>query len=390
MFRWFLLFAAVLAAGCSGGPVARTDRVATAAPVPDGPVMADDAALARAAGQLLIVGFRGTQLPPDHHLWRDIRDYGLGGVVLYEYDVPGETRPRNITAPAQVRTLTAALQAAAAAAGQPPLIVAVDQEGGRVNRLREAYGFPPSVSARHLGELDDADTTAYWSGLTARALQDAGITLNFAPVVDLNVNSTSPAIGALARSFSADPAVVVRHAAVVIREHHRAGVRVALKHFPGHGSATADSHLGLTDISATWTERELAPFRALPAADAIMSAHVYNAALDPDWPATLSPRIIGGLLRRDGQWDKAVISDDMMMGAITRQYGRAEAVARALNAGCDLLIFSNNAPAGYEPGIVPEVVGIIRAHLASGLVSRERLRDALRHAAALRLPVAAP
>lgn len=345
-----------------------------------------DAELSRQLGQLLIVGFRGTDAAGAGQVIRDIRQHGLGGVVLYEYDAPSETRPRNIVSPAQVAALTGALRNAVPP-GAPPLLIAIDQEGGRVNRLPERLGFPPTVSAQRLGTLDDPETTAYWSATVARTLQECGIDLNFAPVVDLNRNPASPAIGRWERSFSADPAIVVRHAEIFIREHHRYGVRCALKHFPGHGSADTDSHFGFTDVTATWQESELAPYRLLPAADAVMTAHVFNAHLDPHWPATLSPAIIGGGLRRDLAWDKTVISDDMMMGAITRHYGRAEAIARAFNAGCDMLIFSNNT-AVYEPDIVPQVLAIIRDHVRSGRISRDRLRDAIRRSTALRYPAA--
>ncbi len=338
--------------------------------------------LAARAGELLIAGFRGVALAPDHHVFRDISDYGLGGVVLYEYDAPSSSRPRNVTSPAQLRALTAALQEAAADAGRPPLIIAIDQEGGRVNRLRQEYGFPPTLSAQALGTLDDAETTAYWADLTAQALADAGITLNFAPVVDLNRNPASPAIGAVQRSFSAVPDTVARHARAFIAAHHARGISCALKHFPGHGSATADSHFGLTDVTATWQREELLPY-AQVRADAVMSAHTFNTRLDTQYPATLSMATLGGLLRGELGWQGPVISDDMMMGAITQQYGRAEAIALALNAGCDLLIFSNNT-AMYEPDIVPEVVDIIRAHLASGRISRQTLKRALDNASCLR------
>ncbi len=345
-----------------------------------------DPELDRLIGQSLLIGFRGTELAPGHHLLRDIKQYHLGGVILYEYGVAGETGTRNIASPAQVAALTASIQRAAREAGALPLLIAIDEEGGRISRLKECYGFPPTVSAQRLGELDDPDTTAYRAGRLAATLAAAGINLNLAPVVDVNIDSQSPAIGARERSFSADPARVIRHARQYIDAHHRHHVLTCLKHFPGHGSARDDSHLGVTDITRTWQAVELEPYRALIASgvvDAIMSAHVYHRELDPLVPATLSPRVVGGMLRRDLGWQGVVISDCLQMGAVNREYGRSETVARALSAGVDILLFSNNGT-DYEPDIVPETIRLIRHLVNDGRISRAQLTESARRIAMLK------
>ena len=173
--------------------------------------------------------------------------------------------------------------------------MAVDQEGGRVNRLKTKYGFPASVSAQYLGTLDNVDSTMYYANRTAMLCQSLGFNINFAPAVDVNYNPESPAIGKIERSFSADPEMVIKHADLLIKAQTAKGILSTLKHFPGHGSAQADSHYGVTDVTKYWQESELIPFEKLGKSSpnvAIMTAHVANQNLDADYPATLSKRII--------------------------------------------------------------------------------------------------
>ncbi len=241
-------------------------------------------------GQMLMVGFRGLEASEDLAIVDEIRRYHLGGVVLFDYDVPSNTPVRNVESAGQVHALISGLQAAAAI----PLLVAVDQEGGSVARLKEAGGFAPTVSARALGEANDVERTREVVGAMAQALSGLGFNLNFAPVVDLDINPDNPIIGRLNRSFSADPVVAIAQATAYIEAHHEHGVFCTLKHFPGHGSSAADSHYGLVDITNTWSPVEIEPYTALikaGAADAIMTAHVFHAKLDPQYPATLSKPI---------------------------------------------------------------------------------------------------
>ncbi|HSQ34854.1 MAG TPA: glycoside hydrolase family 3 N-terminal domain-containing protein, partial [Candidatus Binatia bacterium] len=215
--------------------------------------------LSEKIGQLLLVGFRGLDAVPGSALVRDIQAGRIGGVVLFDRDLALGKPERNIRSPGQVKALTSSLQAAASV----PLWIAVDQEGGQVVRLKEASGFPPTVSARQLGQADDAELTMDVAAQSAAAMAACGINLNFAPLVDLDTNPENPIIGRYGRSFSADPDTVVRHALAVIKGHRRHGVVSVLKHFPGHGSSRQDSHLGVTDVSATWQESELRPYRKL-------------------------------------------------------------------------------------------------------------------------------
>ncbi|MEM7104467.1 MAG: glycoside hydrolase family 3 protein [Bacteroidota bacterium] len=339
------------------------------------PYESEKISLDEMVGQMLIAGFRGTTISTHSHILKDIKRYHLGGVVLYEYDVPTKSRPRNIESSVQLKKLVNTLQDASAV----PMIIAIDEEGGKVTRLKSRYGFPKGKSAQYLGELNDSDSTTYWSEVNAKKLAENGINFNFAPVVDVNIDPLSPAIGKIERSFSADPDSVTFHASLVVEAHRKHNVLTSLKHFPGHGSASADSHLGFTDVTDTWQEKELKPFRQLIGSghvDAIMTAHVFHSKLDSLYPATLSKNILTGILREQLDWDGVIISDDMQMGAIADHFGLEVALEKCINAGADMLIFSNNIPGKYDVEIIPKAFETIKALVESGKISEKRIQEA--------------
>lgn len=320
-------------------------------------------------GQMLMAGFRGFTVDEDSAIVRDIRDRGLGGVILFDHDMLLGSGRRNIRSAEQVEKLIRDLQAQA----RIPLLVAVDQEGGKVQRLKRKYGFHETPAAADMcadGEFN-VRTAGYMIGSN---LSSVGFNLDFAPVVDVNVNPDSPAIGRLGRSFSSDPVRTAHCAGVFVDELHRAGVLSCLKHFPGHGSAGTDSHAGLTDVTETWSEAELTPYRELIGsgrADMIMTAHIFNAKLDPNYPATLSKKVVTGLLRKKLGFDGVVITDDMDMGAIADEYGRKEAVRLAIEAGADILLFGNNL--SYDRRIAEKAHAIIRELVDHGIIPRSRI-----------------
>jgi beta-N-acetylhexosaminidase len=348
---------------------------ATPAPTELGPTLREK------IGGMLVVGFRGrTPVEADETL-RQIASLAIGGVVLFDRDQL-TAGPRNVESPEQLASLVRSLKEAATVA---PLMVAVDQEGGRVARLDETYGFPPSRSVAELGRINDAALTETEARGMAEVLAAAGITLNLAPVVDLAVNPTNPIIAALDRSYSADPAVVIAQASAFIEAHHALGVACTLKHFPGHGSSTGDTHLGVVDVTDTWTDVELEPFaglvgRGLP--DAVLTAHVFNAHLDPDHPATLSRATIAGILRDRIGFDGAVLSDDMQMRAISDAYGYDEAVALAIEAGIDLLVIANQIV--YEPDVAARTIDIVEGLVRAGRVSEARIDESWRRISVLK------
>lgn len=373
-------------AGCFTGPAGGSPDgpIKQARPAQHRPALEpqERTALERKIGQMVLVGFRGMSVDGASPIVEQIRAGQVGGVVLFDVDVLTGEPVRNVRSPDQVRAIVDGLQRAAGGS----LLVAVDQEGGRVMRLKDKHGFSPAVSQRELAQRG-VTATREQAAQTARTLSQLGINLNLAPVVDLDVNPESPAIGALDRSFSADTQVVSEHARAVIEGHHERGVLTAVKHFPGHGSAVADSHRGFVDVSSTWSEAELEPYRALIGdgmVDMVMTAHVFNRTIDPEWPATLSPSTITGLLRQRLGFDGVVIADDMQMGAVAEHYGLETALRQAIVAGVDIITFANNNPRVYEPDIAPQAINIIAKLVEDGTISETRIDQSVARIQALK------
>lgn len=371
-----LLALAALAQGCS---LARPEP-----PTPE---------LKRLAGQMLLVGFRGAEpldaLGQPLPILRRVAELNLGGVILFDRDAALGTPDRNIKNPEQVRRLTSALSLAATNAGLPPLFIAVDQEGGRVQRLKPVNGFPDNPAAADLcpeaeGTVDTASALAAGAA-TGSVLRKAGFNLDFAPVCDVNVNQDNPVIGKIGRSFSADPKHVAACAGAFAQGLQGQGVLTAAKHFPGHGSSTSDSHLGFTDVTETWTEAELLPFAEFirtGRADMVMTAHVFNARLDPKHPATLSRAVITGLLRKRLGFAGVVVTDDLQMRAVASSYGLKEALGLAVSAGADILLIGNNLE--HDPDIASKALDVLMELVAEGVISPERIRESAARVQALK------
>ena len=265
----------------------------------------------------------------------DLADGLVGGLVMFTWS-------GNLRSPGQIAHLTAELQKRSAV----PLLLAIDEEGGQVARLGSSNGFAPTPSAYQMGTVVNQESyTRSIAATMAGWFVETGLNLDLAPVVDVDVNPSSPAIGALGRSFSANADSVAMHAGWFIDEFHKQSVLTTLKHFPGHGSATGDSHLGFTDVTTTWSPVELTPYTALlkqGVVDVIMTAHVFNAHIDSVYPATLSEPTVTGLLRGQLGFSGVVLSDAMGMAAITSLHGRDEAAERAIKAGVDILLYTTN------------------------------------------------
>ena len=324
-------------------------------------------------GQLFIIGFQGDSIDASHPIVADISQRNLGGVILFDRSLATRQEHNNIRSPEQVKTLTSTLQGFT----RTPLLIGVDQEGGKVRRLKPEAGFPATASPAELGQKNDITLTTIHAATTADTLQTLGINLNLAPVVDLNSFPENPVIGRLDRGFSAAPDRVISHAQAWIEAHNRRGIISCLKHFPGHGSSRADSHLGFTDITETWTEGELTPYRELIGsgiAEVIMTGHLFHKGLDPIHPATLSPLIIGNILRQQLKFTGVVVSDDLQMKAITNRYGLEEAVCLALAAGVDLLIIGNNLE--YDPNILTRVIPAIQQAIRAGVLTEGLIDEA--------------
>lgn len=320
-------------------------------------------------GQMIMVGFRGEVLEPQSAVRQAVEKGLVGGVLLFNRDVLLKTQ-RNIISPEQVQALVADLKKAAPGT----LLVAVDQEGGKVERLNPNNGFKHWPSAQSLGAGSPEQTLANAIDM-GKSLAALGFNVNFAPVVDLNVNPSSPAIGAMERSYGADPAQVVAHAAAFAEGMNAAGLLACLKHFPGHGNSTADTHDGFTDISNTWTKQELEPFaqfihKGWPGM--IMTSHVSLSQFDPDYPASLSSNILG-ILRKDLGFDGVIVSDDLYMAAVTKLYSLEETIFRAVEAGTDILLFGNNTD--YNEEIGQKVHAHIKRLVEDGKISPQRIEE---------------
>ncbi|MFA5013216.1 MAG: beta-N-acetylhexosaminidase [Candidatus Paceibacterota bacterium] len=334
-----------------------------------------DYALKQKIGQMLIVGFRDTEIGQGSYISRTMKALNLGGIILFDKDVPsGGTIARNIVSPEQTKKLVADLKKYAPS----PIFVAIDAEGGYVNRLKEKYGFTNIPSAETLGKNNNLSETKKQAEILGKELKDLGINVDFAPVVDVNVNPDNPVIGYLERSFSADPKKVTANAEQFIAGLHEYNIITAIKHFPGHGSSTADSHLGMVDVTQTYTQGELTPYKDIIKSgynDMVMTAHIVNTNIDPNYPATLSPKFIQNILKDQIGFKGIVVSDDMQMGAIVDNYGFEEAVVRAVNAGCDIITISNNIKEYDERAPYKAVDAIFNA-VKSGQISEQRINEA--------------
>jgi beta-N-acetylhexosaminidase len=308
--------------------------------------------LERLAAGCLLPSFHGPEAPD--WILRRIEG-GLGGVTLFA---------DNVDAPEQVRALTARLRAAG------DVLLATDEEGGDVTRLEARTGssYPGHLA---LGAVDDPASTEEVAAAIAGELADAGIGMNLAPVADVNVDPDNPVIGV--RSFGGDPELVARHVAAFVRGTQRQGVAACAKHFPGHGATSVDSHVALPVVSGDLTAA-LLPFRAAIAAGvrAVMSAHVVVRGVD-DSPATLSRRVLTGLLREELGFDGLVLTDALEMRALSADRGVDEAAVAALAAGADAICVGH---ALREPA-VEAIVAAVAAAVREGRLAAERLEEAV-------------
>ncbi|HOC53950.1 MAG TPA: beta-N-acetylhexosaminidase [Candidatus Pacearchaeota archaeon] len=321
-------------------------------------------------GQMIIIGFRGTEINKDSQIIKDINDLNLGGIILFDIDNPTKTFPRNIISYIQTKKLISDIKELSSS----NIFVSIDAEGGLVNRLKEEYGFINIPSAEDMGK-ENPEKTKEYAIILGKELKELGFNINFAPVVDVNTNKNNPVIGKLERSFSSDPEKVFIHASNFIEGLNSQGIISSIKHFPGHGSSSSDSHLGMVDVTNTYDNKELIPYQKLIEngySQIVMTAHIMNTKIDPLYPATLSPSFIKKILRNDLGFKGVVVSDDMHMGAIVDHYGFNESLIKAIDAGCDILIISNNGKE-YNENAAKEAVEAIFNAVQSGQLSEERI-----------------
>ena len=283
-------------------------------------------------GQMFMIGFNGTTLSDE--LKGIITNYGIGGVILFS---------RNIESMSQVKDLCNSLQELSIKNNKKPLLIAIDQEGGRVFRLKPPFIQYPSYG--ELGRTGSEDAVRSNALLMADELIEIGVSMNMAPVLDVNTNPKNPIIGD--RSFSSDPNVVSRLGSCVIKTFHEKGIIAVGKHFPGHGDTFSDSHLELPVVNHGIERLEGIEFKPFvntfkTGLKAIMTAHVLYPALDPDYPATLSEKIISGILRKKLGFNGVVITDDLEMKAISNNYSDKISAIQSVKAGVDILLICHS------------------------------------------------
>ena len=325
-----------------------------------------DRSLKAMVGQMILLAFPGTSPTQEGpaRVVTMIKEGRIGGVVLFS---------DNIENPAQVTTLIASL---AADSHRPKPFICVDQEGGAIKRLTSAKGFFRLPSAARVAlTTEDSAYSLYLS--MARELSDLGFNVNFGPVVDLNINPDSPAIGRLGRTYDQAPAKVTAYASQFIKAHEKAGVLTVLKHFPGHGSALADSHDGIVNISKTWRFTELDPYKDLIAGNfvqVVMVGHLIHPLFSDngDRPASLSRLAITDTLRGALGFRGLVVTDDLNMRAIREHYAIEEAAAMAVAAGSDLILVADQS----DPAIAGKITEAILGAITDGRISVSQIEEA--------------
>jgi len=329
----------------------------------------DDEILKQQIGRMIVIGFEDEFIEKNSTIVKQINNYNLGGVILFDKFYKNRSVTKNISSPEQLQELTSKLQSYS----NKPIFISVDQEGGKVARLKPKYGFSKIPSAKTVSTLSQDKAKEIYK-TQSLMLHQNGINTNFAPVVDLSVNPQNKVIVELERSYGASSEQVITYAKTLIEEQREHNIISVLKHFPGHGSSLADSHKGFVDITKTWDKKELEPYKELINSndvDMIMTAHVFNAHLDSKYPATLSYNVNTKLLREQLNYNGVIISDDLQMKAISKHYNLKESVTLAINSGVDILLFGNQL--GEQN--LDELVETIATQVKNGAIKYERISE---------------
>jgi beta-N-acetylhexosaminidase len=354
----------VLSAACLAGTALK------AAPLPNG---CGTKRLDAMVGQMILVGFPGDDENDEgvKSVREQLNRGTIGGVVLF---------PENIHLRKQVKNLIAFLRNANSS---PRPFIAVDQEGGKVQRLNPWNGFkwvPSAAKVAGNPSYASPDAAERLYGEMAAELADVGFNMNLGPVVDLNTNPYNPVIGGRGRSYGADPDVVTSLASSFIKAHRAANIVTVAKHFPGHGSSVADSHKRLADVSESWRESELEPYRRLNEEgllDAVMIGHLYHPRFSDmeELPATLSAKTHRALRNRNWlDFHGVIVSDDMEMGAVRDVFTPEELAVKAVRAGTDIVVFSNVQAEESQLGV--RIHDALVKAVCDGRLSRSRVTEA--------------
>lgn len=322
-------------------------------------------------GQMIMIGIneRTSLAASDSVLRNDLATCKVGGIILFEKNLC-KTNAKD-----SLRLFISDLQKASPV----PLFMGIDEEGGKVHRLKEKAGFIKMPSAGYFGKLDNTDSTLLYSRNLGELLADLGFNINFAPCVDIAYNPQNAVIVKAERSYSSNWEVVERQASAFIEGQHDKGIKIAIKHYPGHGSSAGDTHKGIADVTKQWKWEELFPYKDIISSgncDAVISCHIINCRLDTTClPSTLSKAVNTDMLRNILGFKGVLFSDDMQMFAISKHYGLENAITMSINSGVDVLVFGNNVNEG-DRITGAEIHGYIRKAVEEGRISMERIDEA--------------
>jgi beta-N-acetylhexosaminidase len=323
-------------------------------------------------GSMLIFGFLGDDIYSNDNkdFLENLQANNIGSVILFTRNISSSDNLKNLNGDILEENSDA--------------FIFVDQEGGRVQRLKfNQYKSAKQITENHeSNEIQNYEEAKTEYGRLSKELKEHNINVNFGPVVDVDNIYPCPVIGGMDRSYSKDPEIVSKYAKIFIDAHHDNEIFTCLKHFPGHGSARNDSHHGLTDVTETFSETELKPFYDLiekGKADMIMTAHIINENYDKDYPATMSKNTLYSLLRDKG-YNGVIVSDDLCMGAIAQNYSIEDSIVKSINAGCDMLIISNNPLANknapdFKMMSATAIINIIKNAVKAGMISKSQIEE---------------
>lgn len=317
--------------------------------------------------KMVILGFNGENISQKDEIYQNIKA-GLGGVILFDKDPNDKKKVKNVRNKEQLKILTSELQSIS----KQKLFIGIDQEGGIVQRLKSSDGFVNTPKASEVALKGESFAKQTYKNL-AIDLKESGINLDFAPVVDLAINKENKVIVTRGRSFGESSKEVIKYSSIFIDELKKEHIISVLKHFPGHGSSLGDSHLGFVDITNTWNQKELEPYKYLinnGKANMIMTAHVFNEKLDKEYPATLSYNINTNLLRYKLGFDGVLVSDDLQMYAISKHYDLKQTLTLAINSGVNMLLFANQLA---KPITLKEIVDTVYTQILSEQISLETI-----------------
>lgn len=323
-----------------------------------------EASLDEMIGQMIIVGFKGNSTVSKgfRNVIKDLEAGKISGVIFFEDNIKNPESLKNMTNTIYKSTMKT----------RP--FIGIDMEGGEVQRMNSKNGFKDYPAAAEVSKGDFKAARETYSNM-AETLSGYLFNINFAPCVDLDINEKS-ILHQKGRAYSSDPGIVTKFAGEFIDAHFDKGIITSIKHFPGHGSVSDDTHLNFADATETYNDKETAPYLDLMFKNnlqTVMVSHIYNKNYDEIYPASLSNSTINGILRQINGFKGVVITDDLDMGAIRQNYDLEETVIQAINAGNDILLFSNRKH--HNPNLADDVNKIVKNAILEGLIRPSRIQE---------------